>query len=176
MMPGDLLVGENTSFSALSAIDVTADPTPIVTNVDNPLFDPADPGANRRHAQHLTFDPNGNLYAGTGSALSDEPGIQMIEPDGTPVPIAGTEGVNTESFVVLDSGDFIIRGTFGTGSSRINGILLSVEDEMLELAIDLPDNELSDDDEMILSADGNTIFLALPLRNGGEIYRLEDRR
>jgi hypothetical protein len=61
MSPGDLLVGQETTFSRLAAVDVDGDRTVIA--VENPSIS-ADPeeGLNRE-AHHLTFGADGVLYS-----------------------------------------------------------------------------------------------------------------
>lgn len=170
MRPGNLLVGQETSFSRLTAIDVDGDLS--VVNVDNPaiIADPEE-GLNRE-AHHLTLGSGGVLYGARGSALVSERAVQTIDEEGNPVGVPGTEALSTASFIVLADGDLIVRGIYDPeGDERLEGILIwSGADEEVLPGLDLPATETSADDEMILAPDGETIYLALPNRN--EIVRV----
>lgn len=174
MSPGNLLVGEETSFSRLTAIDVEGDRTAV--NVDNPaIIEDPENGLNRE-AHHLTFGPDGILYAASGGGLVSEPAIQTIDPEGRPAPVAGTEALSADAFVVLEGGDMIISGVYDPeGEDRLRGLLIFLPDEQrFELGAELSTGEMSADDEMILADDGETIYLALPNRN--EVVRVIDNR
>ena len=170
MRPGNLLVGQETSFSRLTAIDVGGDLS--VVNVDNPaiIADPEE-GLNRE-AHHLTFSPSGVLCGASGSALVSEQAVQTIDEQGDPAGVPGTEALSTESLVALADGDLIVRGIYDPeGEERLEGILIwSATDEEVLPGLELPAAETSADDEMILAPDGETIYLALPNRN--EIVRV----
>ncbi len=164
MHPGNLILGQDV-FSRLSAIDVEGDRS--VVNVDNPAII-ADPAAGLdRYAHHLTFTPDGVLYGARSAGLVSEPAIQIIEQSGMPVSVPGTEALSTESFVALESGDLILRSIFDPeGETRLEGLLIwSAQDEQVELGLELPSAETSSNDEMILAADGETIYLSLPNRD-----------
>lgn len=170
---GNLLVGQDTTFSRLTAIDVEGDR--LVTNVDNPaILDDSDNGLNRQ-AHHLTFSSDGVLYDSRRLASASIAGIQTIAPDGTPTAVAGTESLSADTFVVLSNGDMILRGIFDpSGGPRLAGLLIrSADDGQIELGLDLADADTSADDEMIIADDG-TIYLAQPNRN--QIVRVMDNR
>jgi len=171
IMPGDLLVGQDTNFDALNAIAVGGDES--VVAVDNPT-DPDNP--QRREAHHLTFGLDGMLYSSRAELALTMEGIQTIATNGLPTPLAGTLGVKADSFVALANGDLIIRGARGlTGATSENGILVySADDRDIVLGIELPLSEISEDDEMVITADGDTVFLSLPRRN--QIVRAVDLR
>jgi hypothetical protein len=171
--PGNLLVGRETAFSELSAIDVEGDRS--VVNVDNPdeLENPND--FLIRVAHHLTFGPDGTLYASRGVPSAEQAGIQTIDPDGRPHDLPGTQGLSAHSFVVLGNGDLLIRGSYQpAGGSRVSGLLIwSGETYALEVGLALPDADLSEDDELVIAPEG-TIYLSLPERN--QIVRVIDLR
>jgi hypothetical protein len=171
IMPGDLLLGQDTDFDALNAIAVGGDRA--VTAVDNPT-DPDNP--QRREAHHLTFGLDGVLYSSRAEIALTMAGIQTIASDGLPTPLAGTMGVKADSFVGLANGDLIIRGARAiTAVQSENGILVySAADEDIVLGLELPLAEISEADEMVITADGDTVFLSLPNRN--QIVRAIDLR
>ncbi len=178
--PGTLLVGRETSFSELSTIDVEADRA--VINIDNPIGDPDEldnpDDALDRQAHHLTFGPDGTLYGSTGQGRKTEPNVQTIALDGTPTNLAGTERLAAHSFVVLPGGDLLIRGVYTPENNPINGLMIwSAADEAVTVVVDLEDDfdlTLSEDDEIVLAADGKTAYLSLP--EMGEIWRAIDNR
>lgn len=171
IQPGNLLLGQETDFDHLVAIDVEGEGT--VVSVDNPdeSVDPV-----QREAHHITFGLDGTFYSSRGLAGLELFGIQTITPDGQPTNLPGTLGVKADSFVGLANGDLIIRGAVSrTARDRDNGLLVySAADDEIALALSLPDQEVSEDDEMIITPDGGTIFLALPNRN--EIVKAVDLR
>lgn len=173
MKPGDLLLGQETDFNQLVAIDVEGDHA--IELVVNP--DDSDPPL-QREAHHLTFGLDGKLYSSRGLAGLTLFGIQTIDTDGQPTNLPGTLGVSAHSFVALESGDLIIRGTHSRSArpeDQDNGMLIySAADQSIAFALSLPDGEISEDDEMIITPDGTTIFMSLPQRN--EIVRAIDRR
>ena len=164
--PGTLLVGRETFNSELSTIDVeSADRT--VLNIDNPinpdeLEDPDD--GLRRWAHHVTFAADGTLYTSAGQLRLGAPGIQTIAPDGAPSNVAGTEAILAHTFVVLDNGDLVIRGSYDpVETPEVTGLLLwSAEDAAIVFGLDLPVAGLSEHDELILGPTGKTLFLSLP--------------
>lgn len=171
IMPGDLLVGQDTTFDLLNVIVVGGDGS--VLAVDNPT-DPDNP--QQREAHHLAFGLDGMLYSSRATTSLTREGIQTIAANGLPAPLPGTMGVKADSFVGLANGDLIIRGARGlTGAISENGILVySAADGDIVLGLDLPVSEISEDDEMVITADGGTIFLSLPRRN--QIVRAVDLR
>jgi len=171
MAPGNLLVGQDTDFDWLNAIDVEADRT--VIRVDNPT-DPENP--QERDAHHLTFGLDGVLYSSRAETALTTEGIQTIATSGLPTPLPGTLGLKADSFVGLANGDLIIRGARAvTAGNTENGILIySAADEETVLGVALPLQEVSEDDEMIITSNGDTVYLSLPKRN--QIYRAIDKR
>ena len=81
---------------------------------------------------------------------------------------------NVCGVVVRNNGDLILRARHDTtGGEQLNGVLVySAADQTISLGIGLTTTETSADDELVISADGNTIYLSLPTRN--EIVRVED--
>jgi hypothetical protein len=155
--PGNLLVGEDTTFSKLAAIDVV---TGTVTNVENPSE------LIKREAHHLAFGPDGTLYSSRGVSSATFAGLQTIAEDGTPTPLPGTLRVAAHTFVVLDNGDLLYDGVFRTSAVDVlNGLFFwSAEDEEIVTALELPAAQTSEHDEMIMAEDG-TIYLSLPNLN-----------
>lgn len=172
--PGNLLVGEDTTFSRLAAIDVEGDRT-VVPKVDNPdeLESPDD--FLGREANHLAFAPDGTLYSSDDLPATLDAGLQTIDPDGRPHELPGTEGFSGISFVVLDNDDIIVRGSYRPlVGPRILGLLLWEPDgQTITAGVSMPDSELSADDELIMADDG-TIYAAFPERN--EVMRVIDNR
>lgn len=151
--PGDLLAGEDTTFSKLAAINVN-DLT--VVNVNNP-------GELNRVAHHLAFGPDGVLYGSLASSSLDVAGIQTIDEDGLPTALPGTLGVSAHTFVVLDSGDLVVDGSFRNADDDLfNGLFFwSKDDEEIVAGLALATLDTSGDDEMVIAPDG-TIYLSLP--------------
>ena len=168
IQPGNLLVGQETTFSRLGAIDVDAE-EPTVIGVENP-------GEINRHAHHLTFGLDGTLYSSRGVAGLTIMGLQTIDTDGLPTELAGSLGVAADSFVGLVNGDLVIRGTWQTGATEsTRGVLYySAADQEISVGLALPTGDMSEDDEMVITPDGSAIFLCLPSRN--EILRVVDLR
>ncbi len=162
--PGNLLAGQDTTFSLLAAIDVAGDDT--VTYVDND-------SSTNREAHHLAFGPDGVLYSSRALLGLTFSGIQTIDTDGSPTALPGTLGVSAHSFVVRDNGDLIIRGSMDTTTTDVfSGLLIwSATDQTTTSALTLPAEESSEDDELVMTSDG-TILLSLPERN--EIVRVSD--
>ncbi len=158
MVPERLLAGLETTFSWLAAIDVEGDRTAM--DVDNP-------GSINRNAHHLTFGLDGVLYSARGVPGLTITGFQTIDPDGMPHPLEGMLAMAAESFVALENGDLIIRGTHQTGPTTVDaGILLyNAADQEITFAKEIPTDQRSEDDEMIITPDGSTIYLSLPARN-----------
>ena len=158
--PGDLLIGEETSFDRMGTIDVDGDLSAV--NVTNP-------SETMRDANHLTFGLDGVLYAATGIPTIGQPGIQTIDDTGAPTALPGTESVGAESLIALANGDLIIRGSIqDTGALSRTGILRYIAaDQEIELALELSSDDRSVDDELIVvdGPNGPTIFLSLPNRN-----------
>jgi hypothetical protein len=170
MMPGNLLVGEETTFSRLGAIDVAGDRAAI--RVDNPLLDDPNLDDLNREAHHLAFGPDGALYSSRGTSSSTIAGIQQIAIDGIPTPLPGTFRLSADSFVVTTDGDIVIRGSFrrDQNSELLTGILIwSAATQEISVGMTLPISELSETDELVRGPDG-TIYLSLPQRN--EIVRV----
>jgi len=165
-------VGEEAGQSDLSAIDVAGDRA--VVNVDKPLDEEGDLIV--RLAHHLAFGPDDTLYGSNDVASALNAGIQTIDTDGVPTDLPGTVGVSARSFVVLDDGDLLIRGVYDPADgATVNGIILwDADTEAVTIFEDLPDTDLSGNDELIISADRSTIYLALPERS--EIWRGTDNR
>lgn len=160
--PGNLLVGQETTFSRLSAIDVAGDRA--VVNVDNPTL--GTDQARNREAHHLAFGPDGTLYSSRGTTSALLAGVQTIAADGTPTDLPGTTGIAAHSFVVTDAGDLIIRGTQRlSGTSSRQGIFIwSAATQTIDLGLEMTSSDVSESDEMVRAADG-TIFLSLPNRD-----------
>ena len=173
IVPGTMLVGRETSFSELSTIDVDGDLS--VLNIDNPLEDRELADYMNRNAHHLTFGPDGTLYTSRSVTSPDFAGLQTVQADGSPVELPGTINLSANTFVVLDSGDIILDGIYDPADGdRVMGLLIwSGESETVMTGLEMPEEEVSEDDEMILGPDG-TIYLSLPDRN--EIVRVVDNR
>ena len=103
-------------------------------------------------------------------------GIQTIETDGFPTDLPGTVGLSARSFVVLQNGDLLIRGVYDPPDGpSVNGIILwEAESEEVTIFEDLPIEDLSAHDELIISPDRQTVYLSLPSRS--EIWRGTDNR
>lgn len=170
MKPGNLLASQDTTFSRLAAIDVEAD-EPTVVNVDNPVAEDIN-----REGHHLTFGLDGTLYSSRALRGLTFAGIQTIDPDGTPAPLPGTLNLSANSFVGLANGDLVIRGARGVvAASPQNGILFySAADDALTFALGLSTEQRSEDDELVITADGSAVFLSLP--NANTIVRVIDTR
>lgn len=161
--PGRLLFGQSTTFSRMVGVDVDG---------DRGAVDIANPSSLNRNAHHLAFGLDGVLYSSrdaTGLTIS---GFQSINSEGRPTELPGTLGAAGETFVVLASGDMVIRGTFqmsATGSQR--GILLyDTAAQTISVGLALLTADVSTADEMVITSDGLTILLSLPNRN--EILRV----
>ncbi|MBI4716684.1 MAG: hypothetical protein HY763_02685 [Planctomycetes bacterium] len=166
IVPGTLLVGQDNTFNRLATIAVAGDRA--VFNVPNPLFADADAGNDLlREAHHLVFGLDGVLYGSEDLAALTSAGVQSIAADGTPADLVGTVGVSAHSFVVRANGDMVIRGTQQvTATESHSGILLfDAATATLRVGLELPAEELSEDDEMLITPDGATIYLSLPNRN-----------
>jgi len=163
---GDLLVSAETSFSKLAAIDVAGDRA--VTQVDNPSL-------TNRQGHHIAFGPDGTLYNSRGGAGATILGIQRVAADGSPSGLAGTLNLAAESFVVLDNGDLVLRGSFAAaGSPTVVGVLLySAADESVTPGVAIPGDRVSEDDEMLIAPDGR-ILMSVPA--GNEIVVVTDVR
>ncbi len=176
MMPGNLLVGQETTFSRLSAIDVAGERG--VVNVDNPLLADGDNTNDlNRNAHHLAFGLDGNLYSSRGTSGLTISGLQRIAPDGTPSILPGTLGVSANTFVGLANGDLLLRGSLQTGptTQRRGIVLYNAADEVAAVVLEIAGAQLSEDDEMLITPDGNTIYLSLPNRNEiVTVRRVED--
>ncbi|MCK4659482.1 MAG: hypothetical protein KAV82_08170 [Phycisphaerae bacterium] len=172
--PGNLLVGRESTFSDLSAINVEGN-REVVPRIDNPdeLENPDD--FLNRLSHHLAFGPDGTLYGSRGLAGALLSGMQTIDTDGRPHELPGTLGLSADSFVVLDNGDIVISGAYHPqGESRILGILLwSADTQSITMGLPISDSEYSEDNELVIAPDG-TIYMALPDRN--EIVRVIDKR
>ncbi len=157
MDPGNLLVGADTTFSRIDAVDVTDDSDLAVNNPD---------GDTNRHAHHLTFGLDGVFYGSRGVADLLNLGIQTIATDGTPTGLAGTLGVAAHSFVAQTDGDLVIRGTYSeTASQTTTGMLLyDATAQTVSVGLDMATSDITESDEMIIAADG-TIYMSLSERN-----------
>ncbi len=166
VLPGDLLATQETTFSALVAIDVEGDRT--VAPVPNPSGD-------NRQGHHIAFGADGTMYTSRGVAGATILGIQTVASDGSPAGLPGTLNLAADTFVVLDNGDLVLRGGFTPdGGEFISGIhLYSAADEAVTPGLELPAAETSENDEMVMTADG-TILLSLPERD--EIVIVTDVR
>lgn len=181
MQPGHLLVGEEAGQSDLTAIDVEGfgevDDGMLVLNVDKPVDDETGE-AIMRFANHLAFGQDGTLYGARQVSSAVNAGVQTIDTDGFPTDLPGTTGLSAISFVVLKNDDLLIRGVYDPDPGNepsVNGIVLwEAEGQEVTVFEDLPDDILSGYDELIISADRSTVYLALPER--GEIWRGIDNR
>lgn len=153
---GDILAGEDTSFSRLAAIDPA---TRTVTSIANP-------STTNRHANALAFDAAGNLFtARAGTALTSA-GLQQIDSDGAPTAVDGTLGLAANDMVVLANGDILIRGTLAlTGGSSFRGLLIldATSGELLE-ALEISASDASSSDDLVLLPDG-TVLMTQPNLN-----------
>lgn len=157
MMPGDILAGEETTFSRLAAIN--PDDMTVVSKVDNPIED-----TTNRNAAHLTFGLDGNLYSSRSAAAASMANIQMIATDGTPSDVPGTERVGADAFVGLANGDLVIYGAFFRAgdlpTDTFNGIFFyDASEEALVEGATITDADMAQIDGMIIADDG-TIYLA----------------
>jgi len=163
MKSGNLLAGQDTTFSRLAAMDV--DGNRDVVNVANPT-------ATNREAIHLAFSPGPvpMLFSSRGALSPDRFGIQTIDTQGRPTGLPGTINLSAKSFVVLANGDIVLRGSQKpSGQDQFDGILIwQKADESVVPGLALPVLETSEDDELIATADRSMVFLALPNRN--QIY------
>ncbi|MHC5111101.1 MAG: hypothetical protein ACYTHJ_14615 [Planctomycetota bacterium] len=169
--PGQILVSEDTTFSKLSAIDTTD--RSVIQKIDNPVEDSLN-----REGQHLTFGADGNLYSGKALGTATIAGIQMIDTDGTPIPVDGTFRVSVNTFVVLENGDILINGSFRRSgdlpTDSFNGLFFyDAGSETLSEALTLAQGDNSDDDEMVIGPDG-TIYMTQPALN--RVVIVNDRR
>ena len=158
MFPGQLLFGQETSFSRLVGVDAEGDRA--VLDIDNP-------SETNRNAHYLAFGLDGVLYSSKGASGLTQAGFQTIGVDGSPAEVPGTLGAAADTFVALANGDFVIRGTLqSTATSSQRGVLLydaAVEEVTLGIAI--PTEEVDENDDMVITPDGTTILLSLPKRN-----------
>ena len=163
--PGNLLVGEETTFSRLSAIDVEGDQT--VVNVQNPVD-------MNRQAHHLAFGPDGTFYNSRGVPGLTIAGIQTIDEDGAPANLASSIGLAGDTFAVRSDGDLVLRGRYigGEGPELRGVIIYSPDTGTITNGVTFTMYETSEDDEMAISADLDVIYLALPERN--EIVLVEN--
>ena len=164
IMPGQLLFGQETTFSRLVQVDVAGDRS--VLSIDNP-------SSLNRQAHHLTFGLDGAFYSSKGVTALTQPGFQTIATDGSPTGIDATVGIAGDSFVVLANGDFVIRGSWQTSATAptISGILLfDAAAGEISLGVSIPNEETSESDEMVISSDGLMILLSRPAVN--EIVRI----
>ena len=67
----------------------------------------------------------------------------------------------------MENGDFVIRGTHQTGPTTVEAgiVFYGAADETITFALEIPIDERSEDDEMIITPDGSAIYLSLPIRN-----------
>ncbi len=163
---GFLLVSNETTFSRLAAIDVAGDRT--VSLVDNP-------SNTNREGHHMTFGPDGVMYTSRGVSGVTISGLQTVGPDGAPTALAGSTNLAADSFVVLDNGDLMIRGSFKTDEGQlVNGVQIwSAATQSVVPGLTIPVDDRSEDDEMVVMPDGR-ILLTLPRRN--EIVVVTDVR
>ncbi len=153
---GDILAGEDTSFSRLAAIDPA---TRTVTSIANP-------SATNRNANALAFDADGSLFtARAGTALTSA-GLQQIGSNGAPTAVDGTLGLAANDMVVLANGDILIRGTLAlTGGSSFRGLLIldAASGTLLE-ALEISAGDASASDDLVLLPDG-TVLMTQPNLN-----------
>ncbi|MBN2560646.1 MAG: hypothetical protein JXQ75_06925 [Phycisphaerae bacterium] len=163
MFAGNLLVGAETTYSRLDAIDVEGEQC--VTAVDNP-----DTTTNRL-AHHLTFGLDGVLYGSRGLPGLTYFGIQTIATDARPTALSGTLGVSADTFVARSNGDLVMRGSYQESATQTTtGIILyTAATQQVEVGLEMPAANISESDEMVITTDG-TILLSLPNRN--EIVRV----
>jgi len=164
--PGFLLASNETTFSRLAAIDVDGDRS--VSLVDNP-------SNTNREGHHITFGPDGVMYASRGVSGVTISGIQTVGTDGAPTALSGTTNLAADSFIVLDNGDLVIRGSFKTELGQlVNGVQFwSAATQSVVPGLTLSADDRSEDDEMVMMPDGK-ILLTLPQRN--EIVIVNDVR
>lgn len=152
--PGNLIFGEETSFSAMAVVNVT----------DGTVFSAANPDMDlSRVGHHFAFGSDGTLYA--GRQLSNElmSGIQTIATDGSPTELPGTLRTGLSSFVVLDNGDLVIRGSFRTEEDNAAGgfrglFFWSADDEVLQRGLELTNEDVSAADELVIMLDGTVLY------------------
>ena len=171
IQPGQILVGADTSFSALAAVDPSD--RSIIQMIDND----ADEETNR-DAHHLTFGLDGNLYSSRASSALTAPGIQQIDSGGTPEGLTGTEGTAANTFVGLANGDLLLNGTFREQGEfsilTFNGLyFFNADSESISRALTLENQDNTEHDEMVIGPDG-TIYMTLPASN--RVVIVEDRR
>ena len=166
VLPGDLLVTQETTFSALVAIDVAGERA--VIPVPNPSSD-------NRQGHHIAFGTDGALYTSRGVAGATILGIQTVASDGSPTGLPGTLNLAADTFVALDNGDLMLRGGFTTDLGQfVGGIhFYSAADEAVTPGLEISREETSENDEMLIAPDGR-ILLSLPERS--EIVIVTDVR
>ena len=91
----------------------------------------------------------------------------QIATDGTPTELEWSLGVSADSFIGLANGDLVMVGNLQeSGATSTSGILLySAADDRVTVGVEIPSADRNEDDEMVITADGSTIFLTLPNRN-----------
>lgn len=162
--PGNLLAGEQTTFSRLAAIDVAGDRA--VVSVENA-------SDLNREAHHLAFGPDGRLYGSRNATALTIAGIQTIDAQGTPTGLEGTLGVSAHSFIVRANGDLVIRGGLDTTEDPVFAglIVWSAATQTAAPALAIAVDDSSEEDDMLVLPDG-TILLSQPNRN--EIVKVSD--
>lgn len=169
--PGNLLVGEDTTFSKLAVIDVAT--RTVIPQVDNANIESIN-----REAHGLTFGADGVLYSARAVSSATLAGVQRIDVNGLPTPLDGTFRVAVNAFVGLSNGDLLIDGTFrrpdALQSETFNGLFFyNASGASMSEALALETNENSENDDMVLAPDG-TIYLSQPALN--RVVEVTDRR
>ncbi len=172
MAPGNVLAGEDTTFSRMGSIDVDAMTAVLVAN---PLDPPDADDDFNREGHHLHFGFDGTLYASRALATGDFAGVQTIAPDGTPTDVAGTTDTSADTFVALQNGDLLLSGTWrGTDNIVNRGLFFyDASDLAIVAGAEIPFAQRSEDDEMIIAADGTIYFSQVAL---DRIVRATDNR
>ncbi len=172
MHPGNILVGADTTFSRMGAIDVDAR---TAMPVDNPLDPPGEVDDTNREGHHMHFGFDGTLYASRALLSGDFAGIQTIATDGTPTDLPGTASVAADTFVALESGDLLLNGSYRGSDNVVKyGIFFwAADSEAIVAGAEIPVGDRAEDDEMIIAPDG-TVYMSQPELN--RIVRATDNR
>lgn len=157
ILPGTMLIGQESSFSILATIDVDGDHA--VVDILNPEAED-----DIRYGHHLAFGPDGTLYASTKTSGVERIGFQTIGADGVPTDVAGTEGLAANSFVVLDNGDILMTGFREvSGSGLETGLfIVSPATGEVESVATLAGGASVTDRELVLDRASGAIYLARP--------------
>ena len=160
ILPGTMLIGQESLFSFLATIDVDGDHA--VVDILNPEAED-----DIRYGHHLAFGPDGTLYGSTKTSGVERIGFQTIGADGAPTDVAGTEGLAANSFVVLDDGDILMTGFLEvSGSSLQTGLfIVSPATGDVESVATLAGGPSVSDQELVLDRASGAIYLARPGQN-----------